>query len=260
MKIQKYKPKERFSARVENYAKYRPTYPKDIINIFTNKYALDYDSIIADIGSGTGIFSRLLLENGFKVFGVEPNQEMKKYAEHNLSKFHGFVSCTGSAEKTTLADNSIDAITVAQAFHWFDVEPTINEFNRILKQNGLVFLIWNDRKVQGSQFLRKYEETLIKYCSEYEEINHKNYSRERIKSIFHGKEIAEHHFENHQMLDLQSLFGRLESSSYCPKEKDKIYKPLMESIGELFTEHHDGGQVVIDYDCVLYCIRLKSES
>ena len=255
MNLQKYKPKERFSERVEKYAEYRPTYPKNIIGILIDEYSLRPDCIIADIGSGTGIFSQLLLENGFRVFSVEPNQEMRRYAENKLSKFRRFASYSGSAEKTTLADNSIDVITVAQAFHWFDIEPAVTEFYRILKQNGFVFLVWNERKVENTQFQKSYEETLIKYCTEYEAINHKNYSRERIESIFHEKIIDEHHFENQQDFDLVSLIGRLESSSYCPKKEDRNYMPLMGSVRNLFEKYQEGGQIVIEYDCVIYCIR-----
>ncbi len=254
MNIQKYKPKERFSERVENYNRHRPGYPRDIIDVFTGKYSLNPNCAIADIGSGTGIFSQLLLENGFKVFSVEPNREMRAYAESNLSKFPGFTSCPGSAEKTTLASNSVEAITVAQAFHWFDIEPTVREFNRILKQNGLVFLIWNERKVDNSRFQKSYEEALIKYCPEYGEIDHRNFTRERIDSIFRDKRINEHHFENQQVFDLESLIGRLESSSYCPGKDHKNYSPLIESIKNIFETYCKDEQVVIEYDCVMYCI------
>ncbi len=254
--IHKYKPKKRFSDRVEKYARYRPAYPRKLIDVLKNSCQLKSGAVIADIGSGTGIFSRLLLENGFRVFAVEPNAPMRHYAEQTLSGYPGFTSRSGSAENTALADESMDAVTAAQAFHWFETEPTIAEINRILRPNGLLALIWNERKVEINQFHKAYEAALLKYCSEYDAVNHKQFTMKKIRQIFPDKQITRYHFENFQLFDLPSLTGRLESSSYCPQAQDKNYQPLMDALKNIFDRFQESGRIKKEYDCVMYCIRL----
>ena len=113
-------------------------------------------SVVADLGSGTGVLSEVLLKNGNRVFGVEPNEDMRRIAEANLAKYKNFRSISGSAESTTLENGSVDLITAAQSFHWFNQELTRAEFHRILRR-GWVVLIWNTRKT-STPFLRAYKE------------------------------------------------------------------------------------------------------
>ena len=147
---------ERFSNRVENYVKYRPNYPKKIISFLEKEIGLSSSSIIADIGSGTGISSEMFLKNGNIVYGVEPNKEMREAAERLLAEHPNFKSINGTAEDTTLAANSIDILSAGQAFHWFDVIKTEIEFKRILKNGGWVVLVWNERETNSSLFLKAY--------------------------------------------------------------------------------------------------------
>src|SRR5258708_9080998 len=137
----------RFSDRVEDYVKYRPRYPQQIIEVLENKIELNVGSVVADIGSGTGISTGLFLNNGNKVFAVEPNKEMREAAESIYLKESNFISVNGTAEKSNLEERSIDIIFSAQAFHWFNARETKNEFNRILKPNGHIVLVWNIRKM-----------------------------------------------------------------------------------------------------------------
>src|SRR4051812_35209407 len=113
---------ERFSNRVANYVKYRPGYPPEILEIFRDEMNLTGDSVVADIGSGTGISARVFLENGNPVFGVEPNAAMRAAAKEFLKSFPQFESVEGTAEATNLPDRSVDLVIAAQAFHWFDHE------------------------------------------------------------------------------------------------------------------------------------------
>ncbi len=115
---------ERFSNRVENYVKYRPGYPREVLDLFRDEMNLTENSVIADIGSGTGISAKLFLENGNEVFGVEPNAAMRGAAEEFLREFPKFKSVDGTAENTNLPDNSVDLVVAAQAFHWFDKDKT----------------------------------------------------------------------------------------------------------------------------------------
>ena len=156
-------PTLRFTGRVENYVKYRPGYPAGIIETFVKECGLTAGSVVADIGSGTGILSEVFLKNGNRVFGVEPNHEMREAGSRLLGKYAGFMSVDGAAEATTLEDCSVDFVTAGQAFHWFDRQRARKEFVRILKPNGWVTLIWNERLTDTSPFLRAYEDLLRRY-------------------------------------------------------------------------------------------------
>ncbi|MFX1268184.1 MAG: class I SAM-dependent methyltransferase, partial [Promethearchaeota archaeon] len=160
-------PKKRFSSRVENYIKFRPNYPSEIIKFLKEKKILIKDSIIADIGSGTGILSEIFLKNGNVVYGIEPNADMRNAAEKLLENYSDFITVDGSAESTNLKGKSIDIITVGQAFHWFDIKQTQKEFRRILKEGGYVILIWNNRKKSDSGFSTEYEKFITKYGKDY---------------------------------------------------------------------------------------------
>ena len=162
---------ERFTNRVENYVKYRPHYPLEIIDFLKNENILTAKTKIADIGSGTGISTKLFLENGNKVFGVEPNPEMRKAAENFLKNYPKFESINGTAENTTLENESIDMIISGQAFHWFDKEKCKPEFERILKKDGYLILFWNE-KTESNEFMRSYYDLLKIYGIDYEKVNH----------------------------------------------------------------------------------------
>src|SRR6185503_18677591 len=147
----------RFSSRVEDYAKYRPGYPSELLEILNSECGLSRESVIADVGSGTGLLSEVFLRNGNTVFGIEPNELMRTTAEGLLKGFEHFQSVVGTAEKTTLPESSVDFVTAGQAFHWFDRAAAKQEFARILKPDGWVVLIWNARRVGSTPFLREYE-------------------------------------------------------------------------------------------------------
>ena len=136
-------PTQRFTSRVDNYRKYRPGYPPEIIPYLVENAWLTPQSVIADIGAGTGLLTQLFLEHGNQVYAVEPNQAMRAAADELLVGYAHYHSVDASAENTSLPDYSVDMITAAQAFHWFDHEKTKLEFQRVLKPGGMVVLIWN---------------------------------------------------------------------------------------------------------------------
>src|SRR5258708_34875832 len=146
---------ERFSNRVQNYVKSRPGYPPEVLDLFKNELGLTAGSVIADIGSGTGISSRMFLENDNIVYGVEPNDAMRAAADRYLAGFHGFRSIKGTAENTGLPDDSVDFVIAAHAFHWFNQREAHREFARILKSSGYLALIWNERQLGTTPFLRE---------------------------------------------------------------------------------------------------------
>lgn len=156
----------RFSDKAEFYAKYRPKYPKEIVKLLINREYLSENTVIADIGSGTGLLSKLFLDSGNKVYSVEPNDDMREYSEKFLERYNRFTSVKGTAEETHLLSNSIGLVAVGQAFHWFDPIKTKREFKRILIPNGHAVLIWNKREISGTL----YGNFLSKYSEDYEKV------------------------------------------------------------------------------------------
>lgn len=246
---------ERFSNRVENYVKYRPAYPKEILEVFRDEMNLTQTGVVADIGSGTGISSKVFLENGNPVFGVEPNAAMRAAAEDFLKDFPKFKSVDGTAENTNLPENSVDFVIAAQAFHWFDAGKTRVEFKRILRENGFVALIWNERQLETTDFLREYEELLKKYGTDYEKVRHDNINTEILKEFFQS-DFAQKSFLNAQTLDFEGLKGRVSSSSYMPAETDSRYEPMVKELKRLFDKYAENGKIGILYNTNIFYTRL----
>ena len=238
---------ERFSNRVENYIKYRPTYPKQILDLFRSEMGLTPQTVMADIGSGPGISARMFLENGNTVYCVEPNDAMRAAAEQLIGDFPGFKSVRGSAENTTLPDHSTDIVISAQAFHWFDPEKTRPEFQRILKPGGFAVLIWNIRRLEGTQFLVEYEQFLIDNANDYGAVRHDNITEDEIAAFFkQGYKMAT--FENEQIFDFDGLRGRMFSSSYMPAEGTERGQAVEEKLRVLFDKHAENGKIRVSYD------------
>jgi ubiquinone/menaquinone biosynthesis C-methylase UbiE len=244
-------PTERFSSRVENYVKYRPGYPPAIVDQLKLDCGLTSDSVIADLGSGTGKLAELFLNNGNKVFGVEPNAAMRNAAEQLLTHFPTFVSIDGSAESSTLSDSSVDFITAGQAFHWFDVPKARVECARILKTGGWVVLIWNDRKLETTPFLSDYEHLLLQFGTDYKEVRH-DHATQSINDFFGPAEVSCRSFPNQQIFDLEGLKGRVFSSSYTPEPDQPAFIPMVEKLEQIFDQHQQNGLVTFDYDTRIY--------
>lgn len=245
-------PTQRFSNRVENYIRYRPGYPGAVIDTLVRECGLTTKSVVADIGSGTGILSELFLKHGNPVFGVEPNREMREAGERLLKRYPNFTSINGTAETTTLADRSVDFVTAGQAFHWFDRSQAHQEFTRILKPNGWVVLIWNDRHIDTSRFLCAYEELLHRYGTDFEAVAHRNVNATAIAAFFAPQVPTPRTFHNHQVFDFDCLRGRLLSSSYAPESGHPNHLPMLDALHAIFDKHQTDGQVEFTYTTVVY--------
>ena len=241
----------RFSNRVANYVKYRPGYPADVLQLFKDEMGLTKDSVIADIGSGTGLSSELFLENGNAVYGVEPNAAMRAAAEDYLTAYPSFVSHDGTAEQTNLQDTSVDFVIAGQAFHWFDPEKTRAEFRRILKPGGFTALMWNERQLDTTEFLREYEKLLLKYANDYEKVRHENIDEQKLDDFF-GPVYGRATFPNKQIFDFAGLRGRVLSSSYMPSEEDPSFSSLEKELTGLFAKHAEDGRIMVLYDTNIY--------
>ncbi len=240
---------QRFSDRVANYVKYRPGYPEAVFDLLAGLVDHPKTTACADFGSGTGILSRGLLARFGLVYGVEPNHEMRSAGETGLAHPR-FVSVDGTAEASQLADGSIDLVTAAQAFHWFDQDKFQTECRRILRGAGPVALIWNNR-LADTPFLQTYDSLLREYATDYNEVNHQNITAQQLARFF-DRGYRREAFPNVQRFDLEGLFGRLDSSSYAPPPGTKEYGILRTELTRAFDENQAGGTVDFRYETEVY--------
>lgn len=251
---------QRFSDRVENYIRWRPGYPDELFEILAADADLTAPSIVADIGSGTGISSELFLRRGHTVYGIEPNREMRQAADKLLAAYPQFRSVEGTSEQTTLADASIDFIVAAQAFHWFDVAPTRQEFSRILRPDGWCCLLWNSRRIDSTPFLRAYEALLNEYGTDYQQIQHTNIDPAKLRAFFASGTYLYRALYNEQRFNWEGLRGRVLSSSYVPAEGHPGHAPLMSKLATIFEQHQQQGQVCFEYDTEIHLGRMTSST
>jgi ubiquinone/menaquinone biosynthesis C-methylase UbiE len=248
--------KERFSARVADYLRYRPGYPSGVRDILRAECSLKSGHAVADIGSGTGFLSEIFLKNGNRVFGVEPNEAMRQAGEEYLASYDGFNSVDGSAESTTLDDSSVDFVTTGQAFHWFDQNASRKEFARVLKPAGWVVVIWNERLTDATPFLRDYEALLRKFGTDYARVKESYPSAQHMCDFFSEGAYSSHELPNFQEFDFDGLAGRLRSSSFSPAPDHPNYAPMMAELQRIFGAHNQDGHVRLEYTTHVYFGRL----
>jgi SAM-dependent methyltransferase len=245
----------RFSDRVENYVLYRPGYPPEALQALRSECGLAPSHVVADIASGTGIWTRMLLENGNPVFAAEPNAEMREAGERLLAAFSKFTSVAGTAEATTLADQTVDFVTAAQAAHWFDRKRSRREFVRILKPGGWLVLLWNERLTDTTPFLRDYEQLLLTYGTDYNEVRHER-TTDAVHEFFDPLPYQERTFAMRQEFDYAGVEGRLLSSSYAPGPDHPQYPPMLQELRRVFDAHAVSGRATFEYKTRVYFGRL----
>ncbi len=242
----------RFSDRVENYIKYRPFYPLEVLNVLKSECGLTENIVVVDIGAGTGKLTKLFLENDYKVLAIEPNKEMREAAVNLLSQYSDFTSIAATAEDTGLAENSIGLIVAGQAFHWFDPKKSKLEFSRILRPGGWVALIWNKRQVDTTPFLREYESILQKHATDYEVVDHKNIGEDAIAAFFSPGSFQLKTSQNNQLYDYEGLRGRCLSSSYTPNEGFSGYEALVTDLKQSFDRYQKDGVIAFEYETQVF--------
>lgn len=236
----------KFNGMGKIYSKYRPSYPFNFIDYLFTDVGISQSSIIADIGSGTGILTRQLLEKGSRVYGIEPNANMRVIAETNLKNFLGFTSVNGNAENTTIDDNSVDYITVAQAFHWFDRERFKKECQRILKPGGKVILVWNVRDNKNELVIENYEVNR-KYCPNFKGFSEGIYgkiNKDDFSGFFKGKYETKV-FLNNLIFDMDGFIGRNLSASYALKSNDAQYNNYVNELKRIYKKYSNKGQLIM---------------
>jgi SAM-dependent methyltransferase len=250
--------KQRFSDRVADYIRYRPSYPPAVLDLLRSECDLRPGHTIADIGSGTGLLSELFLKNGNAVCGVEPNQAMREAGEEYLASYDGFTSLDGSAESTTLDQASIDFVTAGQSFHWFEPLTARCEFLRILKPGGWLVVVWNERQTD-TPFARAYEHLLVRYGTDYTRVRDSYPESDVIREFFGSDDFAQYTLPNAQNLDETGLAGRLRSSSYAPPQGHPSFNRMMAELQELFRENQQHGQVRFEYATHVYFGHLAAQ-
>lgn len=251
-------PTTRFSDRVADYVRHRPGYPAELGATLARETGVGPGSIVADVGSGTGISSRVFLDLGCTVLAVEPNEEMRAAAEEINRDEPRFRSTAGRAEATTLGDASVDLAAAGQAFHWFDREAARRELRRILRPDGRVALFWNRRLTEGSPFLEAYERLLLQHGTDYERVRHDRLQDADFDAFFNGP-WGRFELAHAQRLDWEGLRGRLFSSSYTPPAGHPDRGPMEEEARRIFDWHERGGRVVMEYVTELTLGRLGEE-
>ena len=248
-------PTGRFSNRVQDYVNGRPGYPDEAVSWLAEIFGLERSATIADVGAGTGISAALLLRHGFAVVAVEPNDAMREAAIARLGSDPRFRAVAAPAEATTLDAASIDAVVAAQAFHWFDRAAFRAECARILKPRGVVTLLWNVRRVDGSPLATDYEALLREFGTDYLAVRHENVSEDELAQFFDGS-FERRVFDNVQRLDREGLRARLLSSSYVPAAGQKRHESMMAALDLLFQAHQRSGRVAMEYELRAYASRL----
>lgn len=217
------------------------------MNILRDEIAFDASKIVADIGSGTGLLAKVFVDNGNKVYGVEPNDEMRSYGEIFLSGSENFTSVKGTAEKTGLGDRSVDLVTAGQALHWFDREACRREFARILT-GGDVLIVYNERDSHKKGAMEAYEKITGKHStrSEVPDID------DDFLSQFFKTRYKKFTVPNEQSLDFEGLIGRAESASYLPSQGQKGFGAMKRDLETLFHTHEKNGRITLEYSTIMF--------
>ena len=235
---------DRFTSRVADYVKYRPSYPAAYLDYLVNEVGFSPDSIVADIGAGTGILSKLLARRVKTVLAVEPNAEMRRAAAEYCKDIANVFIIDGSAEATSLSDSSVDFITAAQAFHWFKLDEARTEFRRILRPGGRVALVWNVRDVTAP-FGRKYESLVKQHCLEYLGSGGGSAETLAYRVLFKNGQYDHRVFPNDRKIDLETLIGYALSTSYAPVKGDENYPGFIKNLMALYEKYAEGGGVLL---------------
>jgi len=251
-----YQPTERFTGLAQLYSQFRPCYPTEAMDFIIRHCRLNGQSVLVDVGCGTGISSRQFAARGIPVIGVEPNEEMRRQAQiETCSEGPTPFYRAGRAESTGLEADSADAVLAAQSFHWFVAAQALREFHRILKADGFAVLLWNQRD-ESNPFTRAYGESLRRLTDA------------EVVEPFHGRGEAllssplfqngvQAFFPHEQALDESGFLGRALSVSYAPRDGDPA-KQHADEIRKLFQQFQKNGRIVMRYETSVFIARRRT--
>lgn len=242
---------EKFNGLASVYEAGRPSYADAFIDDLFQKYGFSSESVIADIGAGTGKFSEQLLKKGTRVYCIEPNEDMRRQSTQVLRKYANCSILAGNAADTVLSDDSVDFITAAQSFHWFDTKQFKKECRRIIRIGGKVFLIWNI--VQSSDVMQKNHEINRKYCPDFKKDAFYKIKRDdiRIREFFdHSYERLEYDYP--LCYNRDKFINRNLSSSHSLKTGEKNFEEYRQTLEQLFEEYAENGILCVPNKTVVY--------
>lgn len=241
---------QKFSGKAEVYTEGRPTYAQEFIDWLYQNCITD-KKIIADVGCGTGKFTEQLLKKGSIVYGIEPNDDMRNVAQKELQHYKNFVAVNGTSSATTLPDSSVDFVTAAQAFHWFDVAEFYDECKRILKKDGKVALIWNTRDISADINVKSYN-IYKQYCPAFKGFGGGiSEDDARISEFFKGnyKKLI---FDNPLIYDKEKFIKRSLSGSYSIKNGDENFDKYIAELENLFDKYAENNFITMPNYTAVY--------
>lgn len=247
---------QRFNGRVDDYERYRPRYPFELIALLQQRCGLLADDVVADVGAGTGMLTELFLANGNAVIAVEPNAEMRACCGRLQSTFPRLTLVDGTAEATTLEEASVDLISAGRAFHWFDPEPTRREFSRILRPGGWVVLVTLRRGKRDTQQEEAYEQILLEHGVDYREVIEGYRAYDQAQQFFAGGKVIRESIDRQQALTLEELLGQTQSLSVAPMPDHPKYEGMQRALHEHFGRFAVDGLLQVATSCYLTCIQI----
>ncbi len=240
---------QKFSGKANVYASARPSYPDELFAFLKNEYHFSADTVIADIASGTGKFTHPLVQMGCKVYAVEPNDDMRSQAELLLGGYENFISVNGSAENTGLGDHSVDFVSAAQAFHWFDSARFAAECKRILKSKSKVFILYNSRD-NDAEITKRLSDLCQRLCPNFQGFSG-GVKSNHVEGFFGGK-CDVFTVKNDLYYNRDTFVKRMLSSSYSPREGDENYNPFITGLNTLFDDLSDNNTLLVPNNTKLY--------
>lgn len=248
---------ERFDNRADAYLRGRPSYPDQIVHQLQQAGALARDTVVVDLGVGTGLSAEPFLRSGYQVIGVEPNEKMRSAGDQYLREYERYRSVAGQAEATTLPAASAGLVIAGQAFHWFDVARVAAEVRRVLKPGGWAALIWNDRQSIGSEFLAGYEKLLLEHGIDYAKVTHRHVDETAIARFFAPAHAMLATFDNPRQLGRGDLLALARSASYLPAPGDHRHASMIAALNALFDVHQRDGNVTMMYRTRMHYARIN---
>lgn len=251
------KPTERFSGRVEAYRRFRSPYPREIVALLEKRCKLTRESVVADVGAGTGMLAELFLENGNRVFAVEPNPDMRAACEELVARYPRLTCVDGTAEDTRLADHSVDFIGVGRALHWFDQDKCRPEFVRILRESGWVVLASQGPHTRTEPVIRGFQTILKEHSLDYARMRNRYDIESAARDFFADSEFHEALFPSTEMMTYEELEGFTLSLSVTPQPGHPGFPPMQHALQEYFARHESGDKIRMPMTCKIHFGHLR---
>jgi SAM-dependent methyltransferase len=250
-------PTTRFSGRVEAYRRYRSRYSREIIPLLEERCDLKRESVIADIGAGTGMLAELFLENGNSVFAVEPNAEMRAACQELAPIYPRLTCIDGAAGESGLPDHSVDFVTAGRALHWFDQINARREFLRILRTDGWVVLASLGPRRRPEAVNREYQTILREHGLDYARLRDRYDADSSASRLFASCEFQKIEFTERKEMTYEELEGHALSLSVTPQPSDPRFPAMQEALRGYFARHESGGKMQMPMNCTIHFGHLR---